>query len=67
MGETAGSSSSNGAGVAFPYTEEDDPNTIRVTPVRRAASSNRAVAVTFASIYEPGSSSEGRTPGFAAR
>src|SRR6266705_1303443 len=67
LGETAGSPSANGAGVAFPYTDDDEPNTLRFNPIRRAASSRRAVAVTFASMYDAGSSSDGRTPGFAAR
>ena len=45
----ATASSRNGAGVVSPYTEEDDPNTIRDTPDRRAASSTAAVPVTLAS------------------
>src|SRR5579859_7321699 len=67
IGATAGSVSANGAGVALPYTDDEDPKTMRFSPMRRAASIRRAVAVTFASIYDPGSSSDGRTPGFAAR
>src|SRR5216117_1898200 len=67
IGDTAGVPSANGAGVALPYTDDDEPNTIRFNPIRRAASSRRAVAVTLASMYDAGSSSEGRTPGLAAR
>src|SRR5438094_6802045 len=67
IGDTAGVPSANGAGVALPYTDDDEPNTIRFNPIRRAAASRRAVAVTLASMYDAGSSSEGRTPGVAPR
>ena len=58
IGWSARASYENGAGVDSPYTEEDDPNTTRVIPSWRAESSNRAVAVTFASMYAAGCCSE---------
>src|SRR5205823_9144559 len=67
IGSTAAASSLNGAGVVSPYTDDDEPNTTRPIPARRAASSTRTVPVTFVSLYDAGSSSEGRTPGRAAR
>jgi len=53
--------------VLSPYTDEDDPKTIRDTPARRAASSTVAVPVTLACAYAAGSAREGRTPALAAR
>src|SRR5437899_12317146 len=38
----AGASSANGANVDSPYTDDDDPNTTRRTPARRAASIERS-------------------------
>ena len=37
IGATAAWSSAKGAGVALPYTDDDEPNTIRYNPIRRAA------------------------------
>ncbi len=50
IGQTAAASSANGAGVASPYTDDDDPNTTLPIPARRAASNTRTVPVTFASL-----------------
>jgi len=49
MGHTAAASSAKGADVASPYTDDDEPNTIRRRPARRAASSTRTVPVTLVS------------------
>src|SRR3989442_28330 len=49
MGPRAAASSAKGAGVASPYTDDDEPNTIRRRPARRAASSTRTVPVTLVS------------------
>ena len=50
-----------------PYIDEDEPNAIRDTPARRAASSTAAVPVTLACAYPTGSAIDGRTPARAAR
>ena len=50
IGQAAGASSAKGGGVASPYTEDEDPNTIRRMPARRAASNTRTVPVTFVSL-----------------
>src|SRR2546425_10505953 len=61
IGQTAGASSEKGAGVASPYTEDDEPNTTRPIPARLVASNTRTVPRTLASLEEAESPREGRT------
>src|SRR2546430_16087472 len=62
IGPAAGASSLNGAGVVSPYTDDDDPNTTRRIPARRAAPKTRTRPGPFLSPLGAGASRDGGPP-----
>src|SRR5947208_15792390 len=62
IGVTAAASSTKGAGVVAPYTDEEEATTTGAIPARRAASSTRDRPVPFASREAARASTHGRTP-----